>query len=133
MPDTRRPGHNERYKIADFVKSAFGVFFFQHQSMLDYQRRMKEEQGRNNLETVFGVTALPSDTWIRAQMDRIEPKKFSPVFDASLKIAEEAGLLEGYRVLDGGVPLALDGVWYHSSDKIHCPRCLHTTKDGVTT
>jgi hypothetical protein len=30
---------------ADFVKSAFDVFFFQHQSMLDYQRRMKEQRG----------------------------------------------------------------------------------------
>jgi hypothetical protein len=31
--------------------------------MLDYQRRMKEWRGRSNLETVFGVTSLPSDTW----------------------------------------------------------------------
>ena len=31
--DQRRSGHNERYKMVDFVKSAFGVFFFQHQSM----------------------------------------------------------------------------------------------------
>ncbi|MDR0636339.1 MAG: hypothetical protein LBF87_04600 [Treponema sp.] len=59
MPDSRRPRHNERCNIADVVKSAFGVFFFQRQSMLDYQRRMKEQHGRNNLETVFGVTALP--------------------------------------------------------------------------
>ncbi|MDR0635991.1 MAG: hypothetical protein LBF87_02810 [Treponema sp.] len=58
MPDSRRPGHNERCNIAAFVKSAFDVFFFQRQSMLDYQRRMKEQHGRNNLETVFGVTAL---------------------------------------------------------------------------
>ncbi|MDR0635753.1 MAG: hypothetical protein LBF87_01585 [Treponema sp.] len=54
MPDFRRPGHNERCNIAAFVKSAFGVVFFQRQSMLDYQRRMKEQHGRNNLETVFG-------------------------------------------------------------------------------
>jgi hypothetical protein len=133
MPDSRRSGHNERYKIADFLKSAFGVFFFQHQSMLDYQRRMKEKHGRNNLETVFGVTALPSDTWIRVQMDRIAPEKFSPLFEASLRIAEEAGLLAGYRVLDGGVLIVLDGVWYHASEKIHCKRCLHITKDGETT
>jgi hypothetical protein len=58
---------NERYEMGDFVKSAFGVFFFQHQSMLDCQRRMQEKHGGNNMETVFGVTALPSDTWIRAQ------------------------------------------------------------------
>jgi hypothetical protein len=119
--------------MGDFVKSAFGVFFFQHQSMLDYQRRMQEKHGGNNMETVFGVTALPSDTWIRAQMDRTAPEQFAPLFEASLKIAEDAGLLEGYRVLDGGVLIALDGVWYHASENIHCRRCLHSTKDGVTT
>ncbi|MHB9293251.1 hypothetical protein Holit_02372 [Hollandina sp. SP2] len=54
IPDNRRPGHHERYRIADLVKSAFGVFFFPHRSMLDYQRKMKEQQGRNNLETVWG-------------------------------------------------------------------------------
>ena len=82
---------------------------------------------------MFGVTALPSDTWIRAQMDRIAPEKFSPLFEGSLRIAEEAGVLAGYRVLDGGVLIALDGVWYHASEKIHCKRCLHIRKDGETT
>jgi hypothetical protein len=32
---------------------------FSASRLLDYQRRMKEQHGRNNLETVFGVTALP--------------------------------------------------------------------------
>lgn len=133
LPDQRRSGHNEHYEMTDFVKSAFGVFFFQHQSMLDYQRKMKEKRGRSNLETVFGVRKVPSDTWIRTQLDGIAPEGLSPVFNAALGTAEEAGLLQGYRVLDGGVLIALDGVWYHSSEKIHCDRCLHATKDGVTT
>ncbi|MDR2740074.1 MAG: hypothetical protein LBB68_09640, partial [Treponema sp.] len=79
IPDNRRPGHNERCRIAGIVKSAFGVFFFQHRSLPDYQRKMKEKRGRNNPETVFGVTALPSDTWIRAQMDKIAPEQFSGI------------------------------------------------------
>ncbi|MDR2435413.1 MAG: hypothetical protein LBD47_12735 [Treponema sp.] len=91
MPDNRRPGHNQRYRIAGFVKSAFGVPVFQHRSMLDYQRKMKGKRGRNNLETVFGVTELPSDTWIRAPMDKIPPEKFSGIFGSTLKIADGAG------------------------------------------
>jgi hypothetical protein len=63
---------------------------------------MKEKRGRNNLETVFGVTALPSDTWIRAQMDKTAPEKFNGIFNTTLSIADRAGLIEGYRVLDGG-------------------------------
>jgi hypothetical protein len=65
--------------------------------MLGYQRRMKEQRGRSNLETVFGVTALPSDTWIGAQMDQIPPEQFSGIFNTTVEIAGGAGLLEGCR------------------------------------
>jgi hypothetical protein len=98
-----------------------------------YRRRMREKCGRNNLETVFGVSALPSDTRIRTQMDLIPPEQFGGVFNSALKIADEAGLLDGYRVPGGGALIALDGVWYHSSEKIHCDRCPRQTKAGVTT
>jgi hypothetical protein len=37
-------------------------------------------------------------------MDKIPPEEFSGIFDSTLKIADEAGLMDGYRVLDGGVP-----------------------------
>ena len=103
IPDTRRPGHNLRYAVADFMKCAFAVFFFQHQSLLDFQRHMKERLGRNNLETVFGVSEIPADTQIRTVLDQTEPEYLSPLFNSTLKTADEAGLLEGYRVLDGGV------------------------------
>jgi hypothetical protein len=80
LPEKRRPGHNLRYGIADIVKCAFGVFFFQQQSMPGYQRRMREECGRSNPGTVFEVTALPSDTWIRTRMDLIPPEQSGGVF-----------------------------------------------------
>jgi hypothetical protein len=124
IPDTRRPGHNMRYAVADFMKCAFAVFFFQHQSLLDFQRQMKEWLSRNNLETVFGVSEIPTDTLIRTVMDQTQPEQLGPVFNAALRTGSEAGLLEGYRILDGGVLIALDGVWYHSSETIHCDRCL---------
>ena len=45
IADSRRLGHNVRYKVSDFVNSAFNVFFFQHPSLLDYQRKMQEKKG----------------------------------------------------------------------------------------
>jgi hypothetical protein len=96
--------------------------------MLDYQRRMKERRGRSNLETVFGVTSLPSDTRIGAQMDRIPPEQFSGIFNTTLEIAGDDGLLEG-----GGVLTALKRVWHQASEKIHCRRCLYMTTGGETT
>jgi hypothetical protein len=63
----------------------------------------------------------------------VTPETFAPVFSGSLQIAQETGVMKQYQVLDGGALVAIDGVWYHSSEKIHCDHCLHITKDGVTT
>ena len=60
--DSRRSGHNFRYSISDALKCVLAVFFFQHPSLLDFQRKMHEKQRRNNLESMFGVDQIPSDT-----------------------------------------------------------------------
>jgi hypothetical protein len=49
------------------------------------------------------------------------------------RTAEEAGALKEYRVLDGGVLLAIDGLWRYASQKVRCGHCRHITKDGETT
>jgi hypothetical protein len=35
--------------------------------------------------------------------------------------------------LDGGVLPAIDGLWYHASQKVRCGHCRHITKDGERT
>jgi hypothetical protein len=48
----------------------------------------------------------------------------NPVFNETLKAANQSGVINEYRVLDGGVLLAIDGLWYFSSEHIHCSHCL---------
>ena len=132
LPDARRAGHNHSYRLSDALICAFCIFFFQHPSALAFQRQMQEKRRRNNIASIFGVEEIPSDTWIKTLLDRIEPDAFGGVFDDSLRAAEEGGALDSYRVLDDGVLIALDGVWYHSSEKISCKRCLHVTKGDRT-
>ncbi|MCL2289135.1 MAG: hypothetical protein FWC34_00290 [Bacteroidetes bacterium] len=88
---------------------------------------MQEKRRRNNLTSIFGVHEIPGDTQIRNVLDQIEPEQFGSVFNESLNVAEEHGILEKFRVLDDGVLIALDGVWYHSSENIFCKHCLHKT------
>jgi hypothetical protein len=133
LPDNRQTGRNFRYKLSDILKCAFGVFFFQHPSLLDFQRKMQEQRRRNNMASIFKVNEIPGDTQIRNILDGIAPEQFGGVFNDSLKIAEEHSVLETFRVLDEGVLLALDGVWYHSSENISCKHCLKkTTVDKKT-
>jgi hypothetical protein len=67
---------------------------------------------------------------ITTLLDGIDPDTLSGVFNKNLQEVDKWDCLKDYRCLDGGVLIALDGVWYFSSEQIHC---LHKTKDGVTT
>lgn len=58
LPD-HRTGINTKYSIEDAALSAFGVFFMQSPSFLEYQKRIVETQGRSNAQTLFGVHNIP--------------------------------------------------------------------------
>jgi hypothetical protein len=91
---------------------------------------MQEKKKRSNLETILGVKAIPTAPRIKTLPDGVEPDQFGKVFNETLKRAEERGVLEKYRMLEEGVLLAPDGVWYHSPENIHCKRCLRKKKTG---
>ncbi|GHV79470.1 hypothetical protein AGMMS49944_12610 [Spirochaetia bacterium] len=132
IPDNRH-GPNTKHRLVDAVKSAFGVFYFQFPSFLRYMKEMQNKRKKSNAQSLLGIHDLPSDAQVRNLLDEVEPETFAPVFSGSLQIAEETGVMKTYQVLDDGVLVAIDGVWYHASEKIHCKHCLHQTKDGVTT
>ena len=54
MPDARRPGRVD-YSLHDTLMSGFAMLFFQHASLLEFQRKMPHCRGPYNLETSFGV------------------------------------------------------------------------------
>jgi hypothetical protein len=101
--------------------------------MLNFQQELKWKYNRSNAETVLDVRKIPGNNQITRLLDNLEPEWFAETFNNNLKLAEQYGKLEEYRVLDGGVLIALDGVWYYSSENIHCEHCLHKSKGGETT
>ncbi len=50
------------------------VFFVQSPSFLAHQRAMHTRKGKNNVQSIFGVHKIPSDTHIRNLLDPIPPK-----------------------------------------------------------
>jgi hypothetical protein len=55
LPDSRKKGPNTRYRIPDAALGAFGIFFTQSPSFLEYQRRLQQTKGQNNTHTLLGV------------------------------------------------------------------------------
>ena len=51
-----------RYSRPDTLMSGFALMFFQHPSLLQFQRAMAKKRQRCNLQTIFGVHEIPSDT-----------------------------------------------------------------------
>ena len=98
LPD-HRTGRNTTYTIPDAVRSAFAVFFMQAPSFLAQQKVVQRQRGRNNTQTLFGVTQIPSDNQIRNLLDPLPPERLFPVFDTCWQILEASGTLtQGKRI-----------------------------------
>jgi hypothetical protein len=122
LPD-RRTGKNRSYSMADFAWSAFAVFFTQSPSFLAHQRAMPTARGHNNARSFFEIEALPCDNQIRQVLDAVPPEAFYPVYDRVYDTLREHGILARFRGVQDSLWIALDGTWYFSSHKLHCPHC----------
>jgi hypothetical protein len=124
LPDSRKPSPNTRYTIQDAALGAFGIFFTQSPSFLEYQRQLQANKGRNNAHTLFGVTKIPCDNHIRTLLDPIVPSHFDPVFVEVFGRLAQHHLFDSFRVLGDQLLVALDGTTYFSSQAIQCSNCL---------
>jgi hypothetical protein len=131
LPDQRKgPRREGEYTMADIGLSAFSVFFMGSPSFLGHQRALEEGHGRSNCQTLFGMTAIPTDAYIRQMLDGTPPASFDPVF---FKAIETDGVLAPFQRLDGRILIALDGTEHFCSRKIHCSRCsTRKRSDGGT-
>jgi len=118
-----RKGKNKTYSMEDFATSAFSVFFTQSPSFLAHQKAMQQTKGRNNARSLFHIERIPCDNQVRDCLDAVAPAEIFPLYDEALAALQSAGVLDTYRGLGGTLAIALDGTWYHSSEKITCPNC----------
>jgi hypothetical protein len=124
LPDHRNKGPNTRYAIQDAALGAFGLFFTQSVSFLEYQRRLQHSQGHNNIQTLLGVEQIPCDNQVRTLLDPIAPSHLDAGFVEVFKGLEQHRMLAHFRVLGDQLLVALDGTHYFSSKALHCSNCL---------
>jgi hypothetical protein len=121
LPDQRKgPRRDADYTMADIGLSAFSLFFMGSPSFLAHQRTLERGQGRSNCQTLFGMSAIPSDNYIRLLLDGASPAAFDGLF---MRTIEATGPLTRFQRLGGRVLVALDGSEYFCSRKIKCPQC----------
>lgn len=116
------------WELPAVLMSAFAMLFFQHPSLLEYQRRMQKRAGRSNLERVFAVEEIPSDTQMREILDGVPTEPLRRVLPQTFEQMRRVGWTTRFVTEVGGqkyYPTVLDGSEYFHSTQIHCPSCLH--------
>lgn len=127
LPDRRDPAR-VKYPLRDSCLSAFAMFFFQHPSMLQFQHKLKHRSGRCNLESIFAVKDVPSDTQLREILDGAPAEPLRRLLAVIFERYRRSGWAWEMRTSDAVgkrfYPVAIDGTDYFSSTEISCSACL---------
>jgi hypothetical protein len=126
IADKRMP-QRITWELPAVLMSAFAMFFFQHPSLLEYQRRMKTQRGRSNLERVFQVEEIPSDTQMREILDGVSTERLRRVLPETFERMRRVGWTRRFVTAVEGesyYPVTVDGSEYFHSTKIACAGCL---------
>jgi hypothetical protein len=100
------------YPLAEISPAACSLFVMGSPSFVAHRRALVEGHGRSNCQTLFGMSAIPTEAYIRMLLD---------------------GVLTPFRRLGGKVLIALDSTKHFCPRKIHCQRCsIRKRLDGGT-
>jgi len=119
VPDQR--AENAKISLPDALMSGFALFSLKDPSLLAFDGRRTTD---SNLQSIYGIGHVPSDTQMRIILDDVEPLGIRPAFKAALGQLERSKELEKFRFLGGSYLVSLDGTGYFRSNKIHCSSCL---------
>ncbi len=119
------------YPLSDVLMSGFAMLFFQDPSLLAFQERMLKKHQRCNLQTMFGVGAVPKESQMRERLDAVSAEGVREFMPALFEQVRRTGWAREWlvEVSDGGTAgayyvMAMDGSDYFSSERLHCEKCL---------
>ena len=130
VPDPRDPKRVD-YRLHDTLMSGLAMMFFQYPNLREFQRKMKQRRHRCNLETIFGVHDVPSDTQMRDILDGVPVERIRALLPALFDKIRHAGWATACttELSSGSTPgpdytLMLDGSDSFHSTRLRCPGCL---------
>jgi Transposase DDE domain len=130
IPDHRAANHS--YPLVDICMSSFSIFSLKSPSLLAHESYATDKSIKNNFATIYGVKQMPSDTQMRSVLDKVETNYLQNSLTKTLKLAEQAGLLDDYRFLDGDLIISIDGTGFFCSNSVKCDCCQVKKRKGGT-
>jgi hypothetical protein len=108
--------------LSDALMSAFAMFSLKDPSLLAFEERRKSMD--SNLQSVFGLENVPSDTRMRELLDPIDPGLLRSAYKKILAHIQRGKMLENMTFLDGHYLLSGDGTGFFHSKKLSNGRTL---------
>ncbi|MCP3680156.1 MAG: hypothetical protein GY782_07880, partial [Gammaproteobacteria bacterium] len=112
------------YSLHDAMMSGFACMFFQDPSLLQFQRRLREDENRDNLQTLFDINKIPKDTQLRDIVDAVKSEYLSPIFKDYFYRLQRGKHLSQYQIFPNLYICSIDGTGYFHSQSINCGGCL---------
>lgn len=125
---------NAQISLSDFLQSGFAMFHLKDPSLHHYRLNFPERKA--NLERIYQISFLSSDSAMREAIDGIEPGQIRECFKVPLQELEKQDVLAEYRVLERYHCLLFDGTGHYCGATTPCEHCLtkvHRNKKGEVT
>ncbi len=125
------------FTLPDYLMSALAVFSLKYPSLLAFDEAAHDEDKdrvRSNLESLYRVSNVPSDSGMRKRLDVLDPRDIRGAFRKLFGKLQRGKGLEGYEYIDGHYLLSVDGTGFFSSPSVHCDNCCekHHRNGSVT-
>lgn len=121
IPEYRKKNIN--ISLTDALMSALAMFIIKYSSLLKFDEESNKEIVKNNLKSLYGINAIPSDTQMREILDPINPEELRPAFVSILNELQRGNELKEYQYRDGYYILTVDATGQYYSGNISCPEC----------
>ena len=118
--------------LEDALMSAFAMFSLKDPSLLAFDKRRAKAR---NLQKIYQLEKIPSDTQMRTILDDVQPDDVKPLFKDVFRQLQRGKVLERMVFMGEYYLLSSDGTGYFSSKSIHCQSCLQrvNSKTGEVT
>lgn len=119
------PGYKQkrRIKIVDSLMSAVAIFGLKFPSLLQYDIQKRYPAIEKNLKKLYKVEQAPSDTYLREELDQLDPASIRPAFKKIWSYLQRGKALASYIYWEKNYLIAIDGTGQYHSDEIFCKNC----------
>jgi len=123
---TTKKQKGKEIPISDCLMCGMAIFALKYQSLLKFEEdKSSETFVRHNLGSLYGVSKVPCDTYLRERLDDGKLlEQIRPVFAALLKTLQRSKVLENWKFLDQKYLISLDASGFFSSHNVRCDYCL---------